>query len=400
MIKGHRGTVEDFLLPSVDEVKCTHVKNFKLEMFDDLKQKVVDAKSLYDKPYKKDKKRFYYIIRQFEHANEFKHKIHKTFNTPNVSNAWLKAYELFIKYNLLPAKAEKFVYFDNAAFPGSFILTAWHIVNTLCEIKDYRWYGSSLITSKEFVNKDPLQDKYKLYENYPKHWPMDEKNDGDVTSVENQLAFQTTFGNTVDLYTSDLGFDVSEDYNKQESIHAHANMGQILTGLLVLKEGGAMVTKQYSFFEPFTVSLMALLTTCFKETMVSKPMFSKAGNSETYMVCKGFIPDKAKSVASILLKRLENASLKPLVTKSCLGNGFLGAIKNAQTTFAENQISKLTTTISEYNRIVKSKKMDRSYITKNNVFAKQNIQDLEMWKQCNPMKTLNKHLKVKEVLFR
>jgi len=36
-------------------------------------------------------------------------------------------------------------HFDNAAFPGSFILAVNHYAKTVCEVKEYIWNASSWI---------------------------------------------------------------------------------------------------------------------------------------------------------------------------------------------------------------------------------------------------------------
>lgn len=396
-----KSTVVAFEIPAIDDPKCTNVRNFQIKELAEKKSQVEKAKGLYDKPNDKDPKRFYYVIRQFEHASTFRQEVHLKYKTPNVSNAWLKAYELFTHYNLFPTEpTDKFVYFDNAAFPGSFILAAWHLVHTRCDIKDFQWHGSSLLSREEQKSeKGPLEDKYKLYENYPDNWLMNEDNDGDVTSWDNQKEFDKVLGGTVDLYTSDLGFDVSQDYNRQEELQAHANLGQVITALVVLKKGGNMVTKQYSYFEPFTISLMGLMTRVFDRVEICKPMFSKSGNSETYLVGLGYKGSNLE-VTRLLLDRLKDWGLKPLVTKKCLGNAFLSAIINSQKHFANVQVIKLTDTVSEYNRFVKSKKMSRKHIADTNKFREQNLRDLEKWIAANPLDELpaDKRLRVKEVL--
>jgi hypothetical protein len=235
---------------------------------------------------------------------------------------------------------------------------------------------------------------------------MNKDNDGDVTSVDNQKDFEKKLSGKVDLYTSDLGFDVSSDYSKQETFHAHANLGQIITALLVLKKGGNMVTKQYSYFQPFTVSLMGLLTMVFERVEVCKPMFSKSGNSETYLIGLRYKGDAktntGESVIKLLLDRLSDFSMRPLITKKCLGNSFINAITKSQTYFSNCQIIKITNIISEYERIVKSKNMNRQHITNNNMFTKENIDSLKKWNEVNPLKILPRYksLKVKEVMSR
>ena len=49
-----------------------------------------------------------------------------------------------------------------------------------------------------------------------------------------------------------------------------------------------MVTKQYTFNNPFSRSLIALTSLLFEEAYVVKPVTSRPGNSEVYIVGKGF----------------------------------------------------------------------------------------------------------------
>lgn len=206
-------------------------------------------------------------------------------NTTNVSNAWLKFYELINHYNLF-GETKSILHFDNAAFPGAFILAAYHHAHTIKhgnEYVKYDWVASSLV---EINNDDsePLEDKYMLHKNYKEKWLMNEKNNGDVLSVPNQIDFMTRLNHKVNLYTSDLGFDVSDDYENQELKQAPANIGQIVTGLLTLKKGGNFVTKQYTIFEAISISIIYAVASFFEEFYICKPKTSRAANSEVYLV--------------------------------------------------------------------------------------------------------------------
>lgn len=399
----HTSTVVSFEIPSIDEIKCKNVRLFKVKEFEELKKKVIAAKNLYDEPYARNAKYFSHVTRHFEHATLFRQKVHDKYNTPNVSNAWLKAYEMFTHYNLFPERANKFIYFDNAAFPGSFILAAWHYVNTKCEIKEFKWYGSSLITDNE-LTIGALEDKYKLFKNYPDHWLMSENNNGDVLVPDNQFDWKNRLGGQVDLYTSDLGFDVSSDYNKQELLHSRANLAQIFTGLLVLKKGGNMLTKQYSCFEPITISLMGIMTRLFDTVEICKPMFSKSSNSETYLVCLGYKGydhfHNQEGLYEVLLGRLTSRECHPVITKKCLGNGFLKAIIKSQTHFSLVQIEKIHNIISEFNKYAEEKITDIKHITSTNMFRQSNNDDLMLWERINPLSRLTRSLMVKEVISR
>ena len=398
-------TVVAFAVPPIDDPRCLNVRAFHIKELDKIREGVNAVKNLYDEPYKADPRKFYRVTKRFEHADTFRGEVHLKYRTPNVSNAWLKAYEIFVHYGgLLPKEpTEKFTYFDNAAFPGSFLLAAHHMVATMCHIDNFVWWASSLLSRDEQTGGiRPLEDKYLLYKNYPDHWLMSRENNGDVTDVANQRDVEARIGGTVDLYTSDLGFDVSDDFNNQELAQARANLGQIVTGLLVLREGGSMVTKQYSYFEPFTVSVIGVMTRLFKRVEVCKGMFSKAGNSETYLVGLGY--GRREGDVKILVDRLARwdefvgeGGPKPIVTKGCLGEGFISAIVKSQSVFAEAQVRKIRMVISEYERIVCAGENGGG----RNAFTDSNARDLDLWRRVNPMTPLGegRGLRVREVLY-
>jgi len=258
----------------------------------ELKEKLNNTKSKLDVEFSNNWFARYW--KEFDPFKREKNVIATIGNTINISNAWLKCYEILNYFNLLPAELNdehnesQFLHFDNAAFPGSFIISTHHLIHTTKQWHaKYKWIASSLFEPNE-ENPDPLEDKYKLYANYTDNWLMNEENNGDVLERKNQENFYSRLHNTVDLYTSDLGFDVSNDYNNQELLQLPANIGQILTGLLTLKKGGSFVTKQYTTFEMTTVSVMFALSQLFDEFYICKPYTSRQANSETYLVGKGF----------------------------------------------------------------------------------------------------------------
>lgn len=266
-------------------------KKFKIKAITEIKESLNATKSKLDDEFKKrDFSRYWSQCDPFKSEKYIVSKVGQTFN---VSNAWLKCFEIIMSYKLVDhitdEKKSTFLHFDNAAFPGSFVIATHHLVNTLFQqwAGKYVWKASSLI-EKNKLNSDPLEDKYALYENYRNHWLMHEKNNGDVLVESNQKDFCEQLGNRVDLYTSDLGFDVSSDYNNQEYLQMPANIGQILTGLLTLRKGGCLITKQYTIFEPTTIAVMYATASFFDEFFIHKPYTSREANSETYLVGKGF----------------------------------------------------------------------------------------------------------------
>ncbi len=269
-------------------------------------------------------------------------------NTINVSNAWIKCYDMITYFNLVPSEAKEYLHFDNAAFPGSFIISTHHFIKTNRSWhNEYNWIGSSLIESN-VEDKDPLEDKYDLYKNYPRNWLMSDTNNGDVLVKSNQEDFYNQLHGKVDFYTSDLGFDVSSDYNNQELLQMPANVGQILSGILTLKRGGCFITKQYTAFDMTTISVMFALSQMFDEFYFCKPPTSRQANSETYLVGKGFRDITIDHpYVQAMFRIIETKDNIPIFDAKHYPAGYISKIIEANNVFTNRQIEKLNHDINE-----------------------------------------------------
>ena len=327
-----------------DFVKCEEKYKF---IPTDLEKLLNNTKSLLDEPYKN--KNAYKIFRSFDPFSKHKPHIAKMSRNYNISNAWIKCYELIHGFHLVPVgSTSDFVHFANAELPGSFVCATHHYVNTMTDCK-YKWIASSMIGAKN------LDDYYKLYKNYPKRWLMDKKCDGDLTKLDvvmslSKVAYEST-SNGVDLYTSDLGFDVSDNYNDQENMHLRANIGQILCGLLSLKTGGNMITKQYTYFNPVNISIIGGLSMVFTEVFITKPLSSKQSNSEIYLVCKNMKKNKFyDQLINELTKMLQETPYK-FIKEINMSAPFVSLIRKSLYCIYRDQIKKIKTDISIYESV-------------------------------------------------
>jgi cap2 methyltransferase len=222
------------------------------------------------------------------------HKIlRRKYNAQIVTNAWLKCYELVNEFNLLDVDRVCTFrsIFLNAELPGSFICAINHYIVTQTPI-EYDWLANSLFHLPYQTKRDPTGDRYGIYECNQDKWVMGKKHNGDVTDIttidiiEDQVL--SIYPNGINLYTSDIGVDVSDDYQHQEELNSLENLGQIILGLRLLCKGGNMVIKIYTYFTDYTLSLLIILSLVFDYTYIAKPLTSKPTNSELYVVCKGF----------------------------------------------------------------------------------------------------------------
>jgi len=196
-------------------------------------------------------------------------------------------------------------------------------MRTKCVSSEFDWIASSYLpeAAQQAGNKTILEDKYKIYEKNRLHWLMGPapnalpEGEAPITGDVTDPTVINTLGNAAHqrfavndgahLYTSDVGIDIAkEDLNRQEDLTAFINYGQIVTGLLALSLGGTLITKQFTFFTPFSRSLIAIVASFFEETYISKPKTSRPTNSEVYLVGKGF-KGIGPEMARALLDRAE-----------------------------------------------------------------------------------------------
>ena len=283
----------------LEKTASTHmvpVRPFHLEAKTHAVKREIDVFHQFD-PYKL---RYYTTLTRY--LDQFKHFIKKTLQKREFSNAWLKCWEMLCYYRLIPDHhGDDYTVFCNAEFPGSFIFAINHYIHTKTDNPQFKWFANSLWPGKDKTD-DILGDEYGLYKTYRDHWLMNDKEaTGDVMDKVMNDIIQSKLGQKVDLYTSDIGIGLDvKEMNREETIHAPLNLGQIVCALHTLKEGGNMICKMFLFFKPFTISLLYLLTTVFDECYICKPMTSRPGNSELYIVGKGYKHD------SIVVKRLED----------------------------------------------------------------------------------------------
>lgn len=225
--------------------------------------------------------------RQFDYFIELKRKAVET--NPNVSNAYFKDWEIIEEFDMVErsCKDGKLNYFDNAAFPGSFIVATRELVETRYKHLEFDWVASSIVMNNKEGNNDFLKDVYGLWKNNPDNWLMHDKNNGDVTVEANRKdalkQIKEKLGH-IDLYSSDLGVDFTGRWNEKEEVHYEANKGQILYGIESVREGGCMFIKQYTFFEEKTIKLMEMIAKNFEYCFIVEPVSSRMLNDETYVV--------------------------------------------------------------------------------------------------------------------
>jgi 23S rRNA U2552 (ribose-2'-O)-methylase RlmE/FtsJ len=224
-------------------------------------------------------------MKLFDNYINLKYKLYNEYNAQFVSNAWLKCYEMLSEFKLL--KNNDIVFF-NAELPGSFISATNHYAKT--NNINYDWIASSFIDKDKDSNI--LGDRYNLYKNYKDKWIMNDDMNGDLMNIFNlnkiKNIIHSRFNNGVDLYFSDAGSFIGDNYSDQEEINSLLNLSQVICGLSILKTGGTMVTKTYTLFAPLNISIIYYYNLFFDKVFIVKPKTSRPTNSELYILAQGF----------------------------------------------------------------------------------------------------------------
>jgi cap2 methyltransferase len=112
-----------------------------------------------------------------------------------------------------------------------------------------------------------------------------------------------------------------------------------------------------------SISILYLLTQCFSHVNVTKPVASRPGNSEIYLVCIGYKP-VSENILKYLRKRL-NSELEPEAFLFEIPKTFISHCIDLQRLLVETQIQALNYTVMSYQKYRHDKTALKSEIETN-----------------------------------
>lgn len=331
------------------------VKPYTIEAMISLKERLNEAKSRMDKLPQDDYVAHSKVLLCLRMTTALRSWIAREMNGQYVTRAWIKYYELYRYYGLIPDGGVRA--FCNAELPGASICALNHYMKTIRRGDSFDWRASSLVPEEfEAIGAKALGDNYGLWEYNRDKWLMTTEegakyvNNGDATSIDNLHDWErrlADFG--VNLYSHDAGIDVSDDYSMQEEKNARLHLGCALAGLLTLVPGGNFIAKQYTFFETLSINLILIYSKCFAEFFICKPMSSGQSNSEIYLVGRGFTGLPAK-YREVLEERLANFNLSPLIERENLPSNAIKEIHRFARLLANQQADYINESFDFYTK--------------------------------------------------
>lgn len=254
-------------------------------------------------------KKLYHVVNKFEHIitdyNEDMETIaNKYFDTKILDRAFFKIWEIFMEHDLV-SKKNNFVSAHIAEAPGSFVQATilyrekftnyskndkYHGISLHADSKDIPMFIDNF--KKKYDNEDPL--RLHLYKTENKQ----DKN-GDITNPKIISQFVKQVGKA-DMVTADGGFPWINE-NMQEQEYMRLFIGEVLTGLKILKKGGHFICKIYETYTYTMIKIIRLLSDIYDKILMIKPLTSRISNSEKYIVCINYY-DNNKSIIEFIEK--------------------------------------------------------------------------------------------------
>lgn len=205
--------------------------------------------------------------------------IRNKLNNNNITQAWLKMYEILSDCNIINKKLKKLNSFHICEAPGSFIDAINNYIQTKTNIKEFNWYAQSLNN-----NNTKIKDQLGIIKRTKKRWDFGHNN-GDITNIKNIIYYANKYGNNTQklhLITSDCGIAMDEPG------YDHIAFSSLLSMMYILSLGGNLVYKILTpITSPLIWNLIYLCYEYFDELIFFKPV-QNSQSREFYMIAKNY----------------------------------------------------------------------------------------------------------------
>jgi len=285
-------------------------------------------------------------------------------------NVLTKPVNAFCKtVDAIPPENPSITTFHLAEGPGGFIEA---IVNMRKNPFDI-YYGMTILDEQnDYSIPAWKKSQYFLASNPNVYIETGADGTGNILSIANFEYCHKTYPSCMDLITADGGFDFSTDFNKQEIHISRLLFSQIAFALVMQRKGGNFVLKIFDCFYDTTMDLLFLLASFYSTVYITKPQTSRTGNSEKYIVCKGFLYDSSTKFYSYIHKTFQSAN-NPSTDHHYIYRflnipiplAFISKIEEYNSIFGQQQIENIYTTLSIIEKQTKRERIDS--IVKNNI---------------------------------
>ncbi len=229
-----------------------------------------------------------------------------------LTQAWCKFYECLARYPGLARGDGTLKTAHLCEAPGAFVAALNHyLALNKGEVK-WEWTASTLNPFHEGNSTSSMINDDRFVVRTLDRWLFGADGTGDVLDEGNRRdivqSMSRMLGGGADLVTADGSVDCQGEPGRQESLVAPLHLAEAACALNLLNKGGCLVLKMFTLFESSSRALLFLLWNCFDHLSAFKPATSKEGNSEVYLICRGFRDNLSAEQKQNLLKRSDEES--------------------------------------------------------------------------------------------
>lgn len=193
---------------------------------------------------------------------------------PNISQAWIKMYEILSETKLLNKKKGTLRTFHLCEAPGAFIDSINYFIKTKTSITHFDWHSQSL--------KSGIGDVYGLMKRHPHRWHLGKDGTGNITNLDNIKQYKRYCEN-IDFITSDCGLEMFHP------LYHRVVYSSIVAILYLLPKDANMVFKLMSPVDsPIVWNAIYICFQNFKKFQFFKPT-QNMQSSEFYIIGRGYL---------------------------------------------------------------------------------------------------------------
>jgi 23S rRNA U2552 (ribose-2'-O)-methylase RlmE/FtsJ len=257
---------------------------------------------------------------------------------PIINRAFYKYWEIINKFNIFKEyNVSSDLILHCAEAPGGFI-QGTNLFLQIEKIEPCIKKNKEIIDEDGFtvIKKNQKNNKYKIYTislnkecsqykqfNLPsynkdvmnKHIYLSfgYDNTGDINNIINIDHIYKKSKKLFYLITGDGGFDEGCNFNNKEQLHYNLILNEVYSAIKLQMTNGHFILKMFDIYTDTSIHLLYLLSLCYKEVFIYKPITSRPTNSEKYIICKYFnCDDNNRSTYIDKLKYLSNMLLQSI----------------------------------------------------------------------------------------
>lgn len=343
------------LTESSFEIKTSYNINYTISKT--LHNYLINIKKEIDK-YNSNWDNFKKITNPYEYIHTYNNELKSSVcKLKPISRAFYKLIEICNIFNILNIN-ESIKTFHLAEGPGGFM----EAINYLRSNNNDIYYGITLIDND--INVPSWKKSKQLLENKKYIIEYGPSDDGNLFKKINLIYYYENMMDSIDLITGDGGFDFSLDFNNQETNSFKLILVQVIYAICIQKTGGTFILKIFDIFTLPTIQLIFILSSVYDNVHICKPNTSRIANSEKYLICKNYKPNK--NIINFFINNFENI--------------FNDSNKNIYSLLNINVPYLFTSRIEEYNAIYGQQQIENINFTINliNIFNNKKIKNKEI----------------------